>query len=311
MKREFYFTSSDKKNKIHGIEWRPDCKVIAVVQIIHGMVEHIDRYDTFAKYLNLHGICVIGHDHLGHGQTAKSSDDFGYIADHHGNRHMIQDIHRLRKMIDQKYPDLPHFIMGHSMGSFLTRQYLMYYADGLAGTIIMGTGYHPSIETIAGKFLCSALAAFKGWRHRSPMVDYIGIGNYNTAFEPCDSKRAWVTSNREELNLYESDPFCNFIFTLNGYHTLMETLQEITHTEYLDSMDKSLPLLFISGSQDPVGGFEKGVRKVYHQYREAGFRNLRLKFYPEARHEVLHEDCKEDSFNFLYEWITFTINHMI
>lgn len=309
MKRHFNFDSSDKTTKIHGIEWKPAGKPRAVLQLVHGMVEYIDRYDHFANYLTRQGFCVIGHDHLGHGQSVSHENQYGFFHETHGNRCLIQDIHRLRQMIDKKYKDIPHLILGHSMGSFLLRQYLMYYAEGLDGAIIMGTGYHPTLEVQFGKLLCRGLAAIRGWDYRSNLVNFIAVGQYNTRFRSEGSQKGWVTSHQDIRTHYEADPLCSFIFTLNGFYTLMDTLDEITHTEYLDAMPKELPLLFVSGSQDPVGQFEKGVRKVYHQYRVADFRNLRLKFFENARHEVLNERCMDETYQFIYDWMMYVLKH--
>jgi alpha-beta hydrolase superfamily lysophospholipase len=140
MKKEFYFPSKDGITQIHALEWIPENAPKAILQIAHGMVEHIERYSNFAAYLAENGIYVTGHSHLGHGKSMISKEKMGYFASPNGNECVIEDIHSLRKLTQEKYPDVPYFLMGHSMGSFLTRQYLGMYADGLSGAIIMGTG---------------------------------------------------------------------------------------------------------------------------------------------------------------------------
>ena len=218
MKREFYFPSSDGVTQIHAIEWLPDGDVKAVLQICHGMVEYVDRYDGFAKYLAERGFLVVGHDHLGHGESVQDEDHLGFFHETFGNKYVISDIHRLRLETEKKFQSVPYFMMGHSMGSFLLRQYLTLRADGLAGAIIMGTGYMPNGLLTAGQLVCKAIASVKGWNYRSEFVNQLGMGGYNKQFEPSDSTKDWITSDEEMRKAYEADPLCSFIFTVNGYY---------------------------------------------------------------------------------------------
>lgn len=159
MKHEFYYTSRDSVTKIHAIEWLPDIDIKGVLQICHGMVEYIDRYDEFAEFMSEHGYYVVGHDHLGHGKSIQTEADLGYFDERKGNQYVIGDIYQLQEMTRKKYPDVPYFMLGHSMGSFLLRQYLTMYAEGLAGVVIMGTGYQGMLTLCAGrmeiqKYIC-------------------------------------------------------------------------------------------------------------------------------------------------------------
>ncbi|MDY5985349.1 MAG: alpha/beta hydrolase, partial [Lachnoclostridium sp.] len=195
MKKEFTYPSRDGVTQIHGIMWMPEGEVKAVLQICHGMVEYIDRYDEFAGFLAEQGYCVVGHDHLGHGKSIQSEECYGYFHEKKGNQYVIGDIHRLRQMAMKKYPEVPYFMLGHSMGSYLLRQYLTMYGNGLDGAIIMGTGYMGPVILGAGKCLCRAIAAVKGWKYRSALINNIGFGGFNRKFEPCDSPNTWVTSD--------------------------------------------------------------------------------------------------------------------
>ena len=177
MKKDFNFLSADGRTRSHGIIWIPEGEVRAILQICHGMVEYIDRYDEFARYLNGHGYLVIGHDHLGHGKTAAKPEEYGHFPEEYGNDYVIGDIHRVRRVGEKNYPDLPYFMLGHSMGSFLLRQYLTMYADGLAGAIIMGTGEHSMAELNMGQKLCKGLAAVRGWHYHRPLVHKMSVGN--------------------------------------------------------------------------------------------------------------------------------------
>ena len=187
MKKEFTYPSRDGVTQIHGIMWMPEGEVKAVLQICHGMVEYIDRYDEFARFLAEQGYCVVGHDHLGHGKSIQSEEYYGYFHETKGNQYVIGDIHRLRQMAMKKYPEVPYFMLGHSMGSYLLRQYLTMYGNGLAGAIIMGTGYMGPVILGAGKCVCRVIAAVKGWKYHSSLMNNIGFGGFNRKFEPCDS----------------------------------------------------------------------------------------------------------------------------
>ena len=168
MKHEFYYTSRDSVTKIHAIEWLPDRDIKGVLQICHGMVEYIDRYDEFAEFMSEHGYYVVGHDHLGHGKSIQTEADLGYFDERKGNQYVIGDIYQLQEMTRKKYPDVPYFMLGHSMGSFLLRQYLTMYAEGLAGVVIMGTGHQGMLTLCAGRMICRIIAAFKGSMKRIP-----------------------------------------------------------------------------------------------------------------------------------------------
>lgn len=303
MKQEFYYPSSDGQTKIHGIIWRPEKQAKAVLQICHGMVEYIDRYNDFAQYLAERGVCVVGHDHLGHGRSVQSEEHLGFFHESHGNQYVITDIHKLRRMTEQDYAGVPYFMMGHSMGSFLLRQYLTMRAEGLAGAIIMGTGYMPYGLLAAGQMVCRSIAAVKGWQYRSEFVNQLGMGGYNKQFEPGESTKDWITSDEEMRKKYEADPLCSFIFTVNGYYQMFEGMKTLTKKSAMDKIPGSLPVFFVSGAEDPVGSNGEGVARVFHKYEQAGIQDVEMKLYPKGRHEILNESNREQVYEDLYQWI--------
>lgn len=304
MKKEFSFLSSDNATRIHAMCWKPENEVKAVLQICHGMMEYIERYQAFAEYLCERGFYVVGHDHLGHGQSVQSKEHYGFFHETKGNECVIGDIHKVRRMTAKEYPDVPYYMLGHSMGSFLLRQYLSMYGEGLAGAIIMGTGDIPAPLLTAGKAACRSLAAVKGWKHRSAFVNNMGLGGYNKKFEPSESTKDWVTSDDEIRAAYEKDPLCSFVFTVNGYYHMFRGMEVLTKKETMEKIPKDLPVLFISGGQDPVGEFGKSVARIYKKYKENGMQDVDLKIYPEDRHEVLNERNRAEVYEFLYEWLT-------
>ncbi len=302
-KNEFHFKSCDGITQIHAIEWIPEGEVRAVLQICHGMVEHINRYDEFASYLAQRGFYVVGHDHLGHGQSVQGEEYYGYFHETDGNAYVIGDIHKLRWWAKKHYPEVPYFMLGHSMGSFLLRQYLTKYSEGLAGAIIMGTGYHSLPELELGQALCKGIARVKGWKYRSRIVNTIGFGGFNRRFQPCETEKDWLTTDTEKRDEYIQDPYCNFIFTLNGYYHMFGGMKTLENKKNIDNMCKELPVLFVSGEDDPVGGFGKGVRKVYQQFVDAGMEHVEMKLYRDDRHEILNETDRAQVYEDCYLWM--------
>ncbi len=303
MRDEFYYPSRDGITHIHGMEWKPEGPVKAVLQISHGMAEYIERYDGFASFLAGKGCYVVGHDHLGHGKSVQDDESFGFFHETKGNQYVIGDIHKLREMTAEKYPDVPYFMMGHSMGSFLLRQYLTVYGKGLAGAMILGTGYKGPFILNAGQIVCRVIAAFKGWKYRSILVNNLGIGGYNKRFEPSQSKKDWVTSDPGLRKSYEEDPLCNFVFTVNGYDQMFTGMKELTKKESMDRIPKDLPVIFAAGAEDPVGGYGKDVRKVYQKYKDAGMKDVEIKLYQGDRHEILNETDRDQVYEDLYHWM--------
>ena len=261
MKQEFYYPSGDGQTKIHGIVWRPETDVKAVLQICHGMVEYIDRYNDFAQYLAERGVCVVGHDHLGHGESVQSEEYLGFFHESHGNKYVITDIHRLRRMTEKDYAGVPYFMMGHSMGSFLLRQYLTMRAEGLAGAIIMGTGYMPHGLLAAGQMVCRTIAAVKGWQYRSEFMNQLGMGGYNKQFEPSESTKDWITSDEEMRKKYPGvlvvtnfryshadrimKDWRDFFEIRNGTDGVIFAIDEI-HSEYSSASWKDFPESLLS-----------------------------------------------------------------
>lgn len=314
MRDEFYYPSRDGITHIHGMEWKPDGPVKAVLQICHGMAEYIERYDEFASFLAEKGCYVVGHDHLGHGKSVQDDESFGFFHETKGNQYVIGDIHKLREMTEEKYPDASYFMMGHSMGSFLLRQYLTVYGKGLAGAMILGTGYKGWLILNTGQIVCRIIAAFKGWKYRSSFVNNLGIGGYNKRFEPSQSTKDWVTSDPELREIYEKDPLCNFVFTINGYYQMFCGMKELTKKENMDKIPKDLPVIFAAGGDDPVGGFGKDVQKVYEKYKDAGKKDVEIKLYQGDRHEILNETDREQVYEDLYQWLELKLkntNHNI
>ena len=302
----FSFPSADGRTMIDAVKWIPeDGKYHAILQITHGMVEYIDRYKHFAEYLNENGYLVVGHSHLGHGASVVSKEDWGYFADKDSPNVLINDMHTLRTMIQSENEGVPYFMLGHSMGSYLLRRYLTVYNDNLRGAIIMGTGCVEDNLSKPGQMLCSVMAKFLGWRHRSKLVNSLAFGGPYKKFDMdgTNPENNWLTRDVEVVKYYYGEPRCRFLFTLNGYHMLMNTVHYDNQPENIKKTPAKLPIFIVSGQDDPVGDLGAGVKKVYYKYDEAGMRDITYKLYENARHEILNELNKDEVFEDIRSWM--------
>ena len=305
IKKDFTFLSSNQTTNIHAIECIPENgQYTRVIQLVHGMLEYIERYLPFCEYLTSKGFIVVGHDHLGHGQSVNTPEDLGYFGEPDPNQLLIQDIHSLRNITMQKYPNLPYFMCGHSMGSYLLREYLYLSSDGLSGAIIMGTGTISGCTSFMGLKFCKILSCCKGQRHRSSFVKKIVFesGPYKH-FNLQDENRSWITSDPHQARLYNDDQKMKFDFTLNGYMGLIEATKISNDSSSAEKINKDLPLLFVSGSNDPVGDNGAGVRKAYDLMVKVGVKDVNIKLFEGDRHEILNEKNRGEVFEYIGNWL--------
>lgn len=302
-KSEFEFPSADKRTKIHAVKWEPDQgKIKGILQISHGMIEYVERYESFAEYLTEKGFMVVGNDHLGHGRSVLSPEDWGFFAPEKGSDLVVEDLNTLRSQIQRSNSNIPYFMLGHSMGSFLLRKYLSKYGKGLAGAIVMGTGTQKNVTVAAGKALCRALALFKGWHYRSPLVDQQVFSGNNKRFQG-KSTDSWLTKDAEIVKAYNSNPCCTFKFTLNGFYNLFDTIHFINKKRNIQAVPKDLPIFFVSGEDDPVGNYGTGVKAAVETYQKAGIKDITWKLYLGDRHEILNETDREVVYKDIYRWL--------
>ncbi len=288
MFNEINYQSKDNITEIHAVMWIPTTKVTAILQIEHGMSEYIKRYEGIAQLFNEKGILVCGEDHLGHGESVIDADHYGYIAAKRGDRILIDDAITLTEIMKKKYPNVPYYILGHSFGSFIVRNYIGKY-DDINGAVIMGSSYQSQIKMNAAIFL-TALEQFyhHGWFYRSKLLHKLTVGNLDKYFED-KRKFCWLTRSEEVLKNYEKDPLCNFEFTCNGYLNMYRLIKYANKKRTYKNTAKDLPLLIVSGKDDPVGNFGKGVDKIYKLYKNVKFKNVKLKMYNGMRHGILNE----------------------
>ena len=307
IKTNFTFLSSNKKTNIHAITCIPkNGNYTKVLQMIHGMYEYIERYLSFFEYLTSKGFVVVGHDHLGHGQSINSQKDLGYFGKPNPNDLLIQDIHILRTITLQKYPNLPYFMAGHSMGSYLLREYICFASYGLAGVIIIGTGYIPLSSTSPGLTLCQIMSCFTGEHHRSKFIKDLSMGG--GAYKKYDMERkdlynSWITRDPNIVKAYNEDKKMDFEFTINGFLGLIQAVEYCCNSVNVAKVIKNLPILIISGDSDPVGDNGKGVKKVYQMMKDVGIRDVTMKLYENARHEILNELNREEVYEYIGNWL--------
>ena len=307
----FTFLSNDGKTAVHAVKWLPDSgEYHAILQITHGMVEYIERYLPFAEFLTSKGYMVVGHDHLGHGQSVASKDDWGFFCDGTPSDVVVEDMHKLRTLIQEENPDKPYFMLGHSMGSFMLRKYLCLHNDNLRGAIVMGTGFIPGNVTKLALGLTKIIGKIRGSKHRSKLISSLAFGADYKEFDMTGEhpENSWLTKDVDIVRKYYQTPECTFMFTVNGYQGLFEAVNFSCDPEKAQLIPKKLPLFFVSGDKDPVGGLSKGVMEAYHLYKDAGVLDITYKLYENDRHEILNETDKQVVFEDLLAWMNVRID---
>lgn len=274
--------------------------VKGIVQIAHGMAEHSNRYAHFAMELCSHGYAVYIHDHLGHGSSVASDDELGFFGNN-GAESLVEDIKQLTDIAVSEYPNVPVFLFGHSMGSFLARAYTAKYGHLLDGVIYCGTsGSNPAAGM--GISLAGYLEKRDGKLHRSAFLDSLAFGTYNKRTEK-NTKFDWLSRDKREVRKYMDDPYCGFVFTVNGFKTLFTVLKQVSSKLWYKTVPADMQILIISGEADPVGEYGKGVSQVFSDLKKTGHTGVSIKLYAGARHELLNELNKEEVMADIIDWL--------
>lgn len=301
-REEFYVHSVDGIHMIHGYRWY-DAQTArrGVVQLVHGMMEYIDRYQELAEKLASAGYFVIGHDHLGHGDSVKNPSELGYTGKN-GAVIWLRDIEQIRKMAVSYVPKLPYIILGHSMGSFLVRRYLIYHGERVDGAIIMGTGQQPAISVKAGLAVTYLSILRHGQKGHSPLLDNMTCSGFAKKYPDNAKNGSWVSRDPQVLLDSLQDKKMHFKFSLSAYEALFQTIEEVVDPKRAAKMPKELPILVLSGGDDPVGENGKGVRRFLKMLKKAGMKNVTCHIYPKNRHELINDYDKELVFKDILEW---------
>lgn len=296
VKKEAYFNSSNGVNKIRTFIWEDDdLTPVGVVQLTHGMAEHIDRYDGFARFLASNGFVVCGHDHLGHGKSIECRSEIGFMGAENGDKRLVDDMHILTKIMKKRNPDIPYFLFGHSMGSFCSRVYATHFGDELDGLILCGTGDMPEIIN-AARDLIDMLVVKYGVTRRVEKIGEIMNKGFSAMSPDKENSLGWISENADNRLEYSNDELCGFTYTLAGYRDIYNIIREACDSAWAYRMPKDLPVMIISGANDPVGMNGKGVLSVANNLTEAGIEPTTI-LYPGMRHEILNETEKEVVYN--------------
>ncbi len=317
MIKDTFFIEGSDKVKIFTRKWLPNgasaesgqADIKAVVQIAHGMAEHSARYDNFADTLTKNNFGVYANDHRGHGRTAGTVDNLGYFASNNGWDLVVNDMGLLTNIIKKRHPGIPVFLLGHSMGSFLCRDYMFSHArdTDINGVILSATAGSPGLLGDIGIIIAKAECILRGKRARSPLLDKLSFGSFNKAFKPNRTKFDWLSRDNKEVDKYINDPFCGTVFTAGFFNDLLMGIKKINKASNLALIPENLPVYLFSGSDDPVGDFKKGVEKVYESYVKAGIQDLNIKFYEKGRHEMLNEINRDSVYADIMNWLE---NHL-
>ena len=298
------FTSTDGTTTVQAYLWKPEGQPKGVVQLVHGMAEHILRYDPIALYLAGHGFVVCGHDQVGHGKSVRSPKDLGHLPAKGGAQILIGDIDRMRRLtLTRTDPGLPYFLFGHSMGSFEVRAYIARSPEGLAGAIICGTGQLSSAVASAGRALAETIAKTHGDRHISKLLSELTIGGYGKAIADALTPFDWLSYDRDNISTYIADDLCGFPFTAAANVALMDLINLSGSKRNLERIPNGLPLLYVSGDADPVGEMGKAVRMRANQAKEAGKTDVTCRIYENRRHEILNDAGKEEVMADILKWM--------
>lgn len=300
---DFYFNSGTGKNKIHVRRCVPDGVPRAVVQIVHGIAEYIDRYDDFMQFLASNGIVAVGTDHLGHGKSIESPEQKGFFAEKDGWTYVVKDEEILRRAMKDSYPDLPQIVFGHSMGSFMARTHLIRYPGGFDAAIISGTGNQGAALVAGGLAMGNLVTSLKGPHHYSKLLNNLAFGSYNKIYENPRTDYDWLTRNDEIVDRYIADPLCGFVPTCSLFRDMMTGVKLITTVSNFSAMKKDTPVYFMSGDKDPVGECGKGVKLAYDNFVKSGMKDVSIKLYPDGRHEMLNEINRDEVFSDILNWI--------
>lgn len=285
--------------------WEPQGEPKAMVQLVHGIAEHTARYNDFARFLSRHGFLVAAEDHMGHGKSIGEGDIRGYFTG--GWNAAVEDARNLQKMMQERVPEAPCFLLGHSMGSFMARTMLFRYpGSGIRGAILSGTGWQPAALLRAGLLLASLEEKRLGEKNVSKLLNNLVFGSYNRKFRPNRTDYDWLCTDNAVVDRYLADPMCGFDVTVGLIRDLLGGIRQIQKPENLQKMDKNLPVFFFSGDHDPVGDMGKGVGRTAAAFEKAGMKRVSLKLYS-GRHEMLneknHDQVYSDVLTWMEQWI--------
>ena len=301
MRKDIWYDSKGA-GKIHACRWEPEGQPRAVMQIIHGIAEFVERYDDFAKYLNTKGILVVAEDHMGHGQSINGDGIQGYF--HGGWFTAVEDSMQLLEDTKKEFPELPYILFGHSMGSFMARTILCKYPDcGLTAAVICGTGWQPAFALPALIKVVEGICKVSGETKPNEKLQNMVFGSYNKKVEHPRTPFDWLSRDSRIVDEYIAHPLCGFTASAGLLRDMMKGIHYIEQPGNLANMNHSMPVFFIAGGDDPVGPYGKGVHTCAEVFRKAGMEDVAVRIYPLCRHEILNEINRQQVYDDVANWI--------
>ena len=299
---EHYLQMSDG-HEAYVVTYEPSKGVRGYVHLCHGMAEHSGRYEVFCEMLAKIGYFVSIHDHRGHGRSVKEGDAYGYFADDNGFERVVEDVHEILTAIRIKH-DLPRpIVFGHSMGSFITRRYIQLYSEEVEAVILSGSGAANTMH-VTGYQVAKVLVAAQGKKAEAHFMNSVSFGSFNSKIPNALTAFDWLTRDHSSIQQFVEDPLCGFVPTNQFFVDLTGGLLTIGKVSEVAKVRKDLPVLFISGSEDPVGGNKaSGVFLAARQMEAAGMERVAVFIFEGMRHEVLNEQNKEYVYEVITRWL--------
>ncbi len=298
---DYSFTAEDGK-LISAKKWEIQ-NPKGIVQILHGMADHISRYNEFAEFLNSRGFLVAGEDHRGHGETAGTLENTGYFADSDGWNKVIRDNLRLADWLRDENPDIPYYIFGHSMGSFLTRKIIAEHPEKIAKVILSGSGDFSDIQVKLLTGIAKIQKIFFGKKAEAKLLDKLSFSKLNDQFKPGRTGFEWISRDEAKVDEYLADPFCGFICRIGLYMDFADGISFLKSDKAFKDTPNNLPILFYSGDHDPVGGNGSLISAVAEKYKSFGCNNVELVLNKDGRHESLNEINRDEIYKFMADWL--------
>lgn len=302
-KNEFYFPSADSKTKIHAVEWLPEGTPRAVLQISHGVTEHILRYEEMAEYFTERGFVVAGNDHLGHGSSIAEGAEPMYFGPEDSWIWVQRDMYTCQKMLKKRYPDIPYIVLGLSLGSFVVRTYLIRHPGKADGAVLAGTGQMAFLPLAFAREIARKEGRKAGEDHTTPMIQKLTFEDYNKQFAPNRTDYDWLCASEKGLDSYIADPLRGKAMSAGLFREMVNGMIFSSSLKNQKRMDKDMPVLLVSGGEDPVGECGKGVERTRRSFRKAGIKDVSVKLYPGLRHDIFIEDERQEVFEDIYQWI--------
>lgn len=301
-KHEFYFLSADRKTNIHAVEWQPEGVPKAVLQIAHGVTEHILCYEEMAEYFTKKGFVVVGNDHLGHGTSIAEGAKSMYLGQEGSWKWVVKDIDKCMKMTKERYPDIPYILLGLSLGSFAVRTHAILHPGKVDGIVLAGTGQSPAPALVLARFMANLEAKKAGEENSTPAIKKLTFEDYNKKFAPNRTDFDWLCASEKGLDGYLADPLRGDAMSCGLFREMLNGMIFTGNLKNQKQMDADVPVLLVSGEDDPVGDCGKGIERTKQSLQKAGVKDVTMKLYPGLRHDIFLEDEKKDIFEDIFKW---------